>query len=287
MKSHLTIFAFGLLGITLGCATGPTPADLPGWCQKAGLGQGVGQLTYFGRADGAASSAEALKLATGNALSQLTSELGLSVSSESTLEQSERNGVLSTNVRASLKTATKSVEIRGMQQTRAETLELSAGHTGCVAVQVTSDEKARLVRLARNRSALTLFCKTKSLGEGSCPTDAVNRINAILSQRGAQLLPVVETGKLSNAFISNALKSDAASAFEIVVDSRPLDVVNGEHYAEASLSLKQIDTADQKSILSIQIEPQKGGHYSDRDAELAAIIAALTALEEALAGKSL
>ena len=49
---------------TAACATGPEPASLPTWCQKAGLSQGVGQLTYFGRADGAPSAPEALELAT-------------------------------------------------------------------------------------------------------------------------------------------------------------------------------------------------------------------------------
>ena len=97
------------------------------------------------------------------------------MSSESSVEQSEKNGVLDTNVKASVRTASKTVEIRGMQRTKAESAELSEGHTGCVAIQVSPAEKKRLERLARNRSALTLHCKTASLGEGACPSEPTNR----------------------------------------------------------------------------------------------------------------
>ena len=39
--------------------------------------------------------------------------------------------------------------------------------------------------------------------------------------------------------------------------------------------LGQIDSADQSTFLSLETGPQKGGHYSTRNAELAAIDEAL------------
>ena len=282
MKVTTLLSTTMILFACLACAMAPEVKPLPSWCEQAGLSQGRNQVVYFGRADDASTSADALKLATGRALTQLTSELGVTTSSESMVRQSEQNGVLNTEVQATVKTASKTFEIRGMKRVKAESVERDGGHTGCVAIQITPDEKGRLERLARNRSALTLYCKTQSLGDAECPSDPTNRLNSVLTSRGAQLLPVTETGKLSNRFLASALEAEAASAFEAVIESRLLEVINGEHYAEASLTLKHIDTADQKSILTLQVPAQKGGHYSDRDAELAAIEAALAALEEAL-----
>ena len=96
-------------------------------------------------------------------------------------------------------------------------------------------------------------------------------------------LPSIETAKVSATTFQNALTADAAKVIEVSIAARPLDVINGEHYAEASLSLRQIDSVDQSTFLSLETGPQKGGHYSTRDAELAAVAEALQVLQGLLA----
>ncbi len=269
------------------CASSPQSASLPSWCDRAGLGGAAGQTSYVGRADGASSAEEALKLATGNALAQLTQELGVTVSTESSLVQTEVNGELNTRVRAAVQLASKEVEIRGIGLASSATAHLPGGETGCVTIRIPSSEKLRLERIARNRSFLTVHCTSKSMGDGACESTTINKLNGLLSARGAKLLPIVETQRASTATLKAALDADAASVIEVRIAARPLDVINGEHYAEADISLKQIDTADQNTTLSLQAGPQKGGHYTTRDAERAAINEALKALEKRLAGYQL
>ena len=63
-------------------------ANTPSWCKAAGLGT-AHQTAYVGRAEGADTEEAATKLATAQALSQLTNELGMRVQSESTFIQRE------------------------------------------------------------------------------------------------------------------------------------------------------------------------------------------------------
>ncbi|MEC8049909.1 MAG: hypothetical protein VX210_03880 [Myxococcota bacterium] len=280
--SSLTLFLLGAA-----CASSPDVASLPSWCERAGLGGAAGQTSYTGRADGAASADEALKLARANALAQLTGELGITVSAESSLVQSETNGQLSTEVRAAVTVASQEVEIRGLRLASRATASLDDGETGCVTVEISAGEKRRLERLARNRSLLTVHCVSESLGQGSCDTSTVSQLNALLTARGAKLLPSVETAKVSATTFQNALTADAAKVIEVSIAARPLDVINGEHYAEASLSFKQIDSVDQSTFLSLETGPQKGGHYSTRDAELAAVNEALQVLQRLLSDHQL
>jgi hypothetical protein len=120
------------------------------------------------------------------------------------------------------------------------------------------------------------------MGDGPCTTDALSKLNELLSARGAKLLPATDTGKVSTSTLKGAVDANAASVIEVLIEARQIDVINGEHYAEASISLRQIDTADHNTTLFLQTGPQKGGHYSTRDAELAAIDEALEALKEIL-----
>ena len=146
------------------CASAPDTASLPSWCERAGLGSGPEQTVYVGRADGASNSEQALELATANALAQLTQELGITVSTESSLVQSETNGRLNTEVRAAVNVASREVEIRGMRLTKTVTATLTDGETGCVRVEIAAPEKARLERLARNRSSFTVHCTQRVWG---------------------------------------------------------------------------------------------------------------------------
>ena len=277
---------FFLLSVSLtfgtGCATAPDVAPLPSWCQKAGLSQGVNQLTYYGRSEGASTSSDALTLATGHALGQITSELGVTVESTSEASQSESEGALQTTVRATVKMASKSVEVRGLLRADHAIQASDRGMIGCVAVQIDAAEKERLTILARNRSILTMRCKTQSLGVGACPSAVVNSLQSALSRRGANLLPTIDAEAADEAFMKRAYEKRVASVIDVVIESSEVDVINGEHYAEATVSLRHLDAGDQRSLFSHTTKPVKGGHFSTREAELQAIADAVVTLETSL-----
>ena len=118
-------------------------------------------------------------------------------------------------------------------------------------------------------------CNTDNLGKGACPSTTVHKLSEMLTARGAKLLPTVDTSFLDAAAMGRAVNQNAAYVAAVVIESRFLEEINGEFFAEANISLQRFDTADQKMISSIQVEPEKGDQLNARDAELAAIAAAL------------
>ena len=86
--------------------------------------------------------------------------------------------------------ASQEVEIRGLRLASRATASLETGETGCVTVEISAGEKRRLERLARNRSLLTVYCVSESLGQGSCDTSTVSQLNAMLTARGAKLFAI-------------------------------------------------------------------------------------------------
>ncbi len=100
----------------------------------------------------------------------------------------------------------------------------------------------------------------------------------MLAERGAQLLPAPQHSLLDANTTKLALQQNAAYVAAITIESRFLEEINGEFFAEANISLKRIDSTDQKALVSIEVSPEKGGHIAAREAELAAIDAALESL---------
>ena len=268
----------------VGCASGTAmreslraSASVPIWCKSAGLGTS-GQTQYVGRSDGAPSEEEAIQLATGLALNQLTSELGITVQSRSSFQQQEVNGQGSSHALVEVTIESKPITVRGIKVGEQFTAERGNGHMACVQVNVSSAEKIRLKRMVLGKTALMVQCNTDNLGKGACPSTTVHKLSEMLTARGAKLLPTVNTSFLDAASMERAVNQNAAYVAAVVIESRFLEEINGEFFAEANISLQRFDTADQKMISSIQVEPEKGGHLNARDAELAAITAALESL---------
>ena len=104
----------------------------------------------------------------------------------------------------------------------------------------------------------------------------------MLSTRGAQLLAGADHSRLDVSATKRALQQNAAYITAISIESRFLEEINGEFFAEANISLKRIDSTDQKALVSIEVSPEKAGHIAAREAELAAIDAALENLTRQL-----
>ena len=122
----------------VGCASGTAikespraSASVPTWCKSAGLGTS-GQTQYVGRSDSAPSGQEAIQLATGLALNQLTSELGITVQSRSSLQQQEVNGNFSSDVQVEVTIESKPITVRGIKVGEQFTAERGNGHMACV-----------------------------------------------------------------------------------------------------------------------------------------------------------
>ena len=262
-------------GLLIGCvATTPKPAVVPGWCKTAGLGS-ANQTEYTGRADSVPTREEAIQQAAAQALSQLTNELGMTVQSQSTFKQRETNGAFSSDVKLEVSIASKPMSVRGVQVIRQFAADQGQGFTACAEVSIPPEEKKRLKRLELNKTALVLHCRGTNIPTGACPNAVVNKISALLSERGVQLLPAPQHCLLDASATQLALQQNAAYIAAVTIESRFLEEINGEFFAEANISLKRIDGTDQKTLVSIEVAPEKGGHIAGREAELAAIDAAL------------
>jgi hypothetical protein len=267
-----------LAGCTAATSQTAKPALVPGWCKAAGLGS-ANQIEYTGRADAAPSREEAIAQASAQALSQLTNELGMTVQSQSTLKQRETNGVFSSDVKLEVSIASKPINVRGVRVVRQFAAEQGQGFTACAEVSIPAQEKKRLKRLELNKTALVLHCSGTHISAGACPHAVVNKISAMLSDRGAQLLPATQHKRLDTKVMQLAMQQNAAYIIAVTIESRFLEEFKGEFFAEANISLKHIDSTDQKSLIAIEVPPEKGGHITARDAELAAIDVALKNLE--------
>jgi hypothetical protein len=278
------------LGCLISCTTmgikAPAPTVIPSWCHAAGFGT-ANQTEYTGRADAAPSREEAIQQATAQALSQLTNELGMTVQSQSTLKQRETNGVFSSDVKLKVSIASESINVRSVRVVRKFAAEQGQGFTACAEVSIPPAEKNRLNRLALNKTALVLHCSGTNISAGACPNTVVNKITAILAERGAQLLPDPQHSRFDASTTKLALQQNAAYIAAVVIESRFLEEINGEFFAEANISLKRIDSTDQKALVSIEVSPEKGGHIAAREAELAAIDTALENLAYQLVAHTL
>ena len=278
-----------------GCASLSTLSDLlfgsglPTWCEPEGPLPAGRQIVYLGRSDGALDSSEAFSLAMQDALGQLTQELGVRVESQSVLAQREVNGVFSTDVQLMMSTQSAPVTIRGLKVARRFTLQDKweepnppGKYRGCVQIRIPPKERRRLERVVLGRTVLSVLCEGLPSGDSTCPPEVRSQLEEVLTHYGVKIAPLSMDGAPSDQLMAKAREIDAAFVLVVVLRTRFVEEINGEFFAEASASVRRLDAYDQKTLTTLQVEPQVGGHLNVRDAQLASLDEVLLALRKQL-----
>jgi hypothetical protein len=269
------------VGQALAPAASPPGQPRPAWTSATPAPE-PGFAILSGSAQGARDEADALRLATADALSSLAQSLGVTVNASLDISESESSAQ---GYRYSIQDRTalhsRPIEVRQAQVVRRHLEREGGGVSAWVQVRVPQREVERLKRELRGLVVLAVECRP----EARCPDYLAPMLRDAASVRGLKLasaaLPAIPRDASTLAAAGD--ETGAARVLGVVMTVERREQSGAEHYAWVSLDWSLRVTEDGAAVQSVRVGPVKGGEYSAEAAMRNAAKKALGELAERLA----
>jgi len=258
------------LAIQLACSSGPymmsaTGDQKPAWLRATPYKKG-GKRFYVGRSSDAETSEDGYRLATSDALRSFLQEVGVTVGEESTAFQQEHDGQFSYDVQLKVTTRADPVKVRKMAVAHRYQETWSRNGTAFdtwVVISLPEAEIARALRDAAGKVLLVWNCRADP--DKACRNALRDNVRQAVTEAGRPLLPETAAAEGGNLAELGAQKG-AAFILEVKVVGEFLSARHGEFYAHGTATAQFIQTDGGKVLHSLEIGPEKGGHFSKAEA---------------------
>lgn len=151
---------------------------------------------------------------------------------------------------------------------------------GCIVISLPTKSLKDAIRMAKGAVMVAWNCQADKGAE--CAHRLLDPIRVLVSKLGSKLLPTVKDTTSSENACPLGIRHDAAFVLFIDLEARFNSEVHGEFYAYSDANADMIETFECTSQTAVEIERQKGGQFTAKDAVVAAMRKAVDELADEL-----
>lgn len=249
--------------------------DRPEWTNVAEKIEKSDAVFFVGDSSNADSEEHAVKLALQNAFAKVSNSFGVSVKSEFTSHEVEKNGEYSYAIGVQSSVTGKQIEVKNYHIKDKYTERSGRDHNAFVLVSI---PKTELARIQIEVDGFGVWALNSEIPESA---DKIRALFPVFNKKGIKLNQKIDFQEAEDAAKVFAA-SHKAFLLKVEITETKAEEYNGEFYSVIQLNAELFNLLTQETINRWNIE-SKGAAYSAKDARVSGISKAVDEVIEQIA----